>query len=223
MLSDLSIIRSHQSLPEIIEQKFFSTISKKGRDKLNIKMRNSVKNKDFTVIASFCGGGTLYHDLGMQFTSPTVNLAFDGKDFCSFCENLKQNLNREIIEYKTDKVPYPVGHIGDDIEVRFVHYKTFEEANEKWKERVKRINYEKIFIMATDRDGMNNEKCMERFDRLPYEKIMYTAKKYDYPWAKYCKHFRKKNTVGVMTGISDIHGHRFYEKYLDIVSFLNSL
>lgn len=167
-------------------------------------------------------GGTLYHDIGMKFLSPTVNLAFEGPDFLSFVENLEENLHKEIIEYKTDKVSYPVGKL-DDIEIRFVHYRTFESAVEKWKERCQRVNLEKIFIMATDRDGMDSTKCLERFDKLPYSKVMFTAKKYPYPWAVYCPQFKNQQCVGVMTAIADFKGHRYYEKNINILQILNSL
>ncbi|MDM0632410.1 DUF1919 domain-containing protein [Clostridium perfringens] len=223
MLDDLSIVRTKQSITEILRQKFFLKISVSNRKKINKYMNEQIEKKDFTIISSFCGGGTLYHDIGMKFLSPTINLAFDGEDFCSFCENLEYNLSQQIREYKTDKVSYPVGKIGDNIEIRFVHYKTFEEAVTKWNERVKRINFEKIFIMATDRDGMNSKKCLSRFDRLPYKKVMFTAQKYDYDWAVYCPCFKGKSNVGIMTGISGISGKRFYEKYFDILKILNSL
>ena len=223
MLNDLSIIRTEQSFNEIVKQKFFSKVSVNNRKKQNKYMKKKLRQNDFTIIASFCGGGTLYHDIGMRFLSPTINMAFDGKDFCTFCENLRDNVLQEITEYKTDKVTYPVGRIGDDIEIRFVHYKTFQEAKEKWEERAKRINYEKIFIMATDRDGMSSEECIRRFDNLPYKKIMFTAKKLPYDWAVYCPCFKHRQSVGVMTGIADIAGHRFYEKYVDILEILNSL
>lgn len=223
MLDDLSIVRTKQSITEILRQKIFLKISVNNRKKINEYMNKEIQKKDFTIISSFCGGGTLYHDIGMKFLSPTINLAFDGEDFCTFCENLDYNLAQEINEYKTDKVPYPVGRIGNEIEIRFVHYKTFEEAILKWNERVKRINSEKIFIMATDRDGMNSKECMLKFDKLPYKKVMFTSKKYPYDWAVYCPCFKGKSSVGVMTGIADISGHRFYEKYADILKILNSL
>lgn len=151
----------------------------------------------------------------MQFLSPTINLAFDGPDFVRFCSDIERYVKAELIEYKTEEVPYPVGHL-DDIEIRFVHYKSFEEAKQKWEERCRRINYQRIVIMATDRDGMDSDECMEAFDKLPYKKIMYTAKDLKkYPWARYCPPFRNKHCVGVMTGYADFWGNKYYEKYID--------
>ena len=223
MLLDSNIIRTNQNSFEILKQKILKKLFKKRREEKNKSMQNQLKANDFTIIASFCGGGTIYHDLNMQFKSPTINLAFDGSDFCDFCANLEYNLEQEIKEYKTDMVSYPVGKIGDNIEIRFVHYSSFEEAKLKWQERTSRINYDKILLLSTDRDGMNLPENMEKFNLLPYKKIMFTARKYPYDWAIYCPYFKRSPSVGVMTGIADIHGNRFYEKNVDIINLLNSL
>lgn len=221
MLEDKSIVRSPQpAMPARIKQKLRAKLSKGQRKKRNEEYRAAVEKKDFSVIASFCGGGTLYHDLGMRFLSPTVNLAFDGEDFCKFCLNLEHYISQELVEHRTELVSHPVGML-DDVQILFVHYKTFAEAKEKWEERSKRINFDRIFVMATDRDGMTN--CMEQFDRIPYKKVMYTAKPYpQYDWAVYCPCFKKRSAVGVMTGICDLKGHRFYEKYVDMPGLINA-
>lgn len=223
MLIDENIIRTKQSMFAIVKQKFFKLLSKKNRKKINKSMQQRLKQKDVTIIASFCGGGTIYHDLDLKFLSPTINTAFDGPDFCRFCCDLKKNLNEEIKEAKTSKVNYPVGKIGNNIEIRFVHYDNFENAKIKWNQRRKRVNYDKILILATDRDGMYDEECLKSFDKLPYKKIMFTSKKYPYDWAIYCDYFKHSNNVGIMTGISGLKGNRYYEDYIDIVELLNNV
>lgn len=51
------------------------------------------------------------------------------------------------------------------IKLWFNHYKTFEEARQKWQQRKKRINRDALFIeMQTD-----NEKILERFEALPFK------------------------------------------------------
>lgn len=221
MLKDKSIYR--EGKPSVfyrIKQKTLSKLSVRGRKALNTELHNNLSSKEFSIIASFCGGGTLYHDAGMQFLSPTINLAFDGEDFIKFVGNLKLYLQTELEEYKTEEVSYPVGRL-QDVEIRFVHYHTFDEAARKWKERSKRINFDNIIIMATDRDGMGTAECMAAFDKLPYKKVMFTSTPHpEYSWAVFCPCFKGQKSVGTMTGIADISGHRYYEKYLDILSFI---
>jgi len=221
MLENKSIYREGKpSIFHRIQQKVLSKLSVQGRKKLNAKLHNDLSSKKFSIIASFCGGGTLYHDAGVQFLSPTINLAFDGEDFIKFVCNLKSYLQMDLQEYKTEEVPYPVGRLHD-VEIRFVHYRTFDEAERKWKERSKRINFDNIIVMATDRDGMGTDACMAAFDKLPYKKVMFTSTPHpEYSWAVFCPCFKGQKSVGTMTGIADIHGHRYYEKYLDISAFI---
>lgn len=59
-----------------------------------------------------------------------------------------------------------------------MHYKTFEDAKEKWDSRKNRLNYNNLFIICTDRDGCTYEQ-IKRFDQLTYKnKIMFTHKLY---------------------------------------------
>lgn len=52
-----------------------------------------------------------------------------------------------------------------DIELHFNHYKSFEEAEQKWYERKQRMNEERLFVeMQTD-----SEELAERFDKLPFK------------------------------------------------------
>lgn len=223
MLIDKNIVRGgNPGFTERVKQKVCRFIGRSNREKINRQMQNSVKNKCFTIISQNCIGGVLYHDLGMKFLSPTINMSFDGPDFIKFVSNIQHYVSLDLKEYITDNVKYPVGHLGD-IEIRFNHYASFEDAYEKWNVRKSRINFDNILVISTDRDGMQAYDCMELFDKIPYRKIMYTAKAYpQYSWSRACKTWKNKNQVGTMTGFVGLKGHRFYEKYADIVEFLNS-
>lgn len=122
-----------------------------------------------TIISCNCIGGILYHELNLQFCSPTINLYMNCEDFIKFCENLEYYLSLEIIEYTGPiERDYPLGMLGD-ILIYFVHYHSLEEAKEKWEIRKKRMDMDNIFIIATDRDGCN-DALIKRFSELPYEK-----------------------------------------------------
>lgn len=55
-----------------------------------------------------------------------------------------------------------------------MHYDTCEEAKEAWDRRKARINWDKIFVIGTDRDGFN-EAVYEQWKQIPYSKILFTA------------------------------------------------
>ncbi len=70
---------------------------------------------------------------------------------------------------------YPVGLVGD-IKCHCIHYKTFEEAREKWETRKKRIISKRIVCTLTDQNECTPE-LVERFMKLPYPKIFFTSDK----------------------------------------------
>ena len=59
MLKDKTIYREGKpSVCHRIKQKVLSKLSVKGRKALNKKLHDALKDKEFSIIASFCGGGT---------------------------------------------------------------------------------------------------------------------------------------------------------------------
>lgn len=186
----------------------------------NINKKKHLKNKNFTIISSNCVGGIIYHDLGLPFLTPTVNLSFDMNDFVKFVSK-KYYIDKDLIKLDTNK-EYPIGVI-EDIKINFIHYKTFEEAKTKWDERKQRINYDNLFIIGTDKDNCTYE-TLKAFENLPYEnKIIFTHIDYSEISSSYCiKGFEDKNELGVITNFKERFLMRRYLDDFDYVSFLNN-
>ena len=109
------------------------------------RLRNRLKNKDFSLFSPNCYAGLIYHRLGLQFKSPTINMLFPSKkEYLKFVSDLKRYLSYELVESKDERFPYPVGMIGD-VELVFNHYKSFDEAKNAWNKRKQRINFDNIF------------------------------------------------------------------------------
>ena len=133
--------------------------------------RSLLKAQDFSILSQNCIGGVFYHDMGMQFKSPTINLYFKCPDFVKFILNLDYYLS---LEMKVTQGPeFPIGRL-DDIEIYFQHYASCEEAKNKWEERKRRINKEKIVVLCTDRDEFSEETYVE-WEKIPYPKLLYSA------------------------------------------------
>lgn len=194
--------------------------SKKNRPLLNKEIQKKLTDISFTIFSNNCLGGVFYHDAGKKFTSPLINTAMDGEDFLKFLENPKYYLNCEMKFIEFPGHPYPIAQI-DDIEVRFVHYKSKEEAREKWIERSKRIIWDNIFVIATNHDGLGSEDCLERFDKLPYKKIMYVSQVYPkYEWAVCVPQFKGRFQVRIMTNFANFHGERYYETAFNLADWI---
>lgn len=59
---------------------------------------NRVKlfNQTPCIIASNCNGGIIYHDLGLKFLSPTINLFFYPQDYLKFIMNLDHYVKAQL-------------------------------------------------------------------------------------------------------------------------------
>lgn len=198
-------------------------ITRKSRKLIVKMMKRCNKTEHVSIISSNCIGGVLSHDLGLRFESPTVDLYFSANGFLKFVSNLKYYQNVSLDKFEVSHGGgYPIAYI-DDVKLDFVHYKSVEECTLKWNERRKRINYDNIRLIFTDRDGMSLN-ILKQYLALPYKKVVYVSKK---EWCLndeciYIPGFESAGFVGDLTKYADLFGHRYYEKYFDIVRWLNN-
>ncbi len=196
----------------------------KIRDSLHNRIsRKKLKNHDFSVISSDCIGGVLCKDLKIRMNSPTRNLFFCAKDFIKFCKNIEyySKLPLKKDTENTDSI-YLTAMCGD-IRLFLVHYNSFEQAFEEWEKRKKRINFDNIFFIMTDRNSCNEEYIKE-FDKLPYKnKVCFTHIPYpEYKSTFYIPGSEKKQYVETMTKYIRQIGIKRYYDYFDFVSWLNN-
>ncbi len=134
-------------------------------------LRKTVKMGGVSVISQNCIGGVLCHDMGQQFLSPTVNTFIKEPDFVKLCLNLRHYMALEPVMQWGEE--YPIG-ILDDVTVHFMHYETCTQARDAWNRRRQRIHYDKILVLATDRDGFD-DAVYELWKQIPYPKLLFTA------------------------------------------------
>lgn len=142
-------------------------------------VKRFVKRRDFSIISNNCWAGRVYQYLDMPYLSPTAGLYFFAPDYIRFVSNLKHYLgcklefiNLEDSKYyellkERNQLSVPVALL-DDVEIIFLHYKTPEEAAEKWYRRAARVNYDNIIIKLS-RMNLCTEKEMAEFAELPFE------------------------------------------------------
>ena len=53
------------------------------------RRRNRLRQRDVTIIASNCVGTIMYHDLGIPFRTPTINLTVSMRDLVKMAGNLR--------------------------------------------------------------------------------------------------------------------------------------
>lgn len=169
----------------------------------------AVKKKDkFTIISNNCWGGFVYGYFSKAYQSPTIGLYFFSEDYVKFVYNLKYYLSVQpcFISYKESRhreslekyggmnLTCPIG-IFDDIEVVFLHYKSPEDALNKWNRRKERIQWDSIFFKMSEQNECTMEHLLA-FDKLPAKnKIVFTSKNYHLPSQIVFKEFLNQSAV----------------------------
>ena len=121
------------------------------------------------------------------------------EDFLKFCQNLPHYLsieavpddaiNRELAKKQAPDAHYGhfqhwVGYIGN-LRINFIHYRSPEDAIEKWNRRRKRVNLDNLIIKFDD--NCADEEWVKKMASLPYPKIFFTVnpdyvRKYDFAY-----------------------------------------
>ena len=191
--------------------------------KLYLSDRRKRLNKPgFTVICSNCTGAVMMHDLGLEFNTPFVNLAVEMNDFVKMVRNLPYYMSLEMEQVKDSSKEYPVGMLGD-IRIELIHYPDFNKAKEDWDRRKKRINWDDLVIIGSQKDGAT-EKTLKEFDALPYpNKMILTVREYpEIRSAVYVPQFVKDGQLIILTNWKKRFLHRRFLDDFDYVTWLNN-
>lgn len=189
------------------------------------RLRRRLKNPSPTVIADTCMGGLIYHNLGLRFTSPTINMWVSKSDYLDFLENLSGFLSVDIKEVTDSGYSYPVGDLsygGKTVRFYGNHYATFEEFREKWNERKKRVDYDNLFVIMLNSEITRED--IERFEALPYEnKLLITGKcDLERPFIVHHKLFDSPSyRPGDMMNYKGKRSKKRFMDDIDYVGFLN--
>ncbi len=188
-----------------------------------------LKNRDFTIISNNCWGGFVYQRFNLSYKTPFIGLFLFAPDYIEFLENFDSLIEKELSfieseksKYKNELIKnntfntYPIGKLGENVEIHFLHYHSEEEAKEKWTKRVVRINKDNMLVKFSDKDLCSDELIL-RFDKLDFKnKICFTAKEF--------KSSKSIITLKEFVGKECIDNEwKYYSKYIDIKKMLNSL
>ncbi len=194
--------------------------------------RSRLKNKNFTIISNNCWGGEVYRDMGLPYQTPFVGLFLFAPCYIRLLNNLEGYLEGELTFAKTSRYEfanqqrkegiwefYPIGLLGDDIEIHFLHYSSDSEAREKWSRRLERVSWKQgnIFFKFCDR-GLCTEQHIAEFDGLDFtHKVCFTSKSYpdlkSTLWIKECRNEPYVVDGGML--------YRVCRNYFDVIDWLN--
>lgn len=209
-----------------------------GRALATKRRAAQLTNHEFTIISNTCVGGVITHNVGEQFRSPTVNLIIYEDQFLVFCRHLKEYSTCQVEKPTKEEASqfasfsYPIGILRGasaglpDINLLFVHYKSFEEAKEKWEARFRRVNYDDIFIMM-DRGMDARDEVLDEFYQLPFEhKVFFTHKEDRKRWPnnfRFSFYTQEKYISGCLyyNEWTGVEAHHWMDEF-DYVRWLNN-
>ena len=143
-------------------------------------MRQRVTTRDFTIVSNDCWGGMAYEELGRRYDTPFVGLFLMPEDYARllprlrfFCESQVEftpHSRHEQINAWRESIgkQYPIGVLGGDIEIQFLHYASVEEAKEKWTRRAARIHWNRLWLKTCWHDDPRMEEWLREFEKLPF-------------------------------------------------------
>lgn len=175
---------------------------------------------EFTLYSSDCISGLIYHALGRKFLSPTINMSIPDAEFLKLMADPSYYFQQPLQFDSSD--PYPVGHIGEEerrVNIRFEHYKTTEDAENKWNERKNRV-CPNVFIIMADQDLSDEQIAVFRSLKAT-RKVMFTWNKSRADGKEiFCVKPYGRKRVKNYSKIG-LDSFRDYERFFDYVAWLN--
>jgi uncharacterized protein (DUF1919 family) len=189
--------------------------------------RSRLKNPDFCIVANNCWGSRIYQELDFRYNTPFVGLFIYSPCFIRLLSDLIKFLSQRIIFIDQSKYPtvkeqlrtrkYPIGLLGGEVEIHFLHYKSSEEAEEKWQSRSERMNFNNLFIAFNDRDLFEPELLM-KFEEMPFKnKVFFTSNQESKtPSSVWISEFASEPCVG------DLYNKSYLvHRHFDVIDWLN--
>lgn len=189
------------------------------------KLHDEVKNTNPSLIAGNCLGGMLLHDLGLRFNSPTVNLHMNQRDFFKLVLNLNKYLDESFTFYDVPNVSYPCAVLGDKtgVNIEFVHYATPKISLLKWNKRKERINYDNLFIIAEEKDGVTRQDILSLGKLKVKGIVVFTAHEYPEIPYTFCvpSKYVENGEVGNIMKFKHLDASHIYDDFIDWPKWFN--
>ncbi|MDT2391067.1 DUF1919 domain-containing protein [Enterococcus avium] len=177
-------MRTISEITEIIRLKTRKIYIKKTAKTRSKKL----KIQDFSIISNNCWGGFIYQSYNMRYKTPTIGMFIMPEDYLLLISDLHGYLVAELsfinpndskYSSKLSNISsfgnYPIGKLKD-IELHFLHYTDEYEARRKWRERCKRVNYDRVIYKFNDQNGCTKEQAYQFINSDITNKIFFSSK-----------------------------------------------
>lgn len=211
----------------IMVNKFCKKIRETSIKALSGIRRSALEDKSFTIISNNCWAGSVYRHYGLPYLSPTIGLYLFADDYITFCSQLEESLGSRLHFINVEESKHreelkarhqqniPLGILNNGVEIVFLHYRSWEEACEKWNRRVERVKPDNIIIKFSEMNCCTLQH-LEAFDNLLFKKkVCFTAN--EYPHLHSCVPISRVIREGYVADDTS-----FYDRYIDLTAFINN-
>jgi uncharacterized protein (DUF1919 family) len=132
-----------------------------------------------SIISNDCFGGEIYRALRLQYNTPFIGLMLMAPCYIKLLRDINFYLGQDLTFIKTSRYPhvnellkargyFPIATINNEIEIQFLHYKSQNEALNKWNARRKRVNFDNLFVKYDFSKDYGLHSHLDEFLRLSY-------------------------------------------------------
>lgn len=191
-----------------------------------------LRKKKFTIISNNCWGGFVYQSYNLPYQTPTIGMFFMAKDYIKFITNIHKYLAIDKFEEvapenskwyqllcnKPNFGRYPIAKL-DDIELHLLHYSSVDEAEKKWNQRKKRIDFSNIIFKFSEMNDCEESDIVD-FQNINYKnKICFISANYENIKNDYTIVVSRKVNNGLKSSCEPIGN----SKKININDFINGL
>ena len=153
-------------------------------------LMRAIAGPPFTIVSNNCWGAHVYQAMGLEYRTPFVGMFIPPKGYLTLLADFDR-LMREPLRFvprsASDSVnawrdahglTFPIGILGDAVEIDFQHYRDEAEVLAKWPARCERMVADpgRRFFKFDDREGAEASD-IEAFCALPLaNKVCFTAR-----------------------------------------------
>ena len=137
-----------------------------------------LREKSITFLSDNCWGGLMYNTLGMEMSSPFINMFIRWEYFTRLLEDIPGHMAQPLVPLRLRKSPmggvvYPVAALGD-VEIHLNHVHTpaeLEAYARQWYRRAARMDLDNLMVQTNFASPGEWEERREFFRALPFGKL----------------------------------------------------
>lgn len=184
-----------------------------------------------SILCNDCLAGYIYRYLRLPYASPLIWTSIKPKDFLLLCEHPLDYLSNGIAKKNDPDLLLETPLIAElkyqnfSIKVNLRHYKTFEEAQEKFNRRLSRLNRENLFVILDSFEGIDVQDFYQFKQAMLQNKFNYATSLYK---SGLDRNIFTQKFPNLVPKSSHPNNYRFYIhnnifRHVDLLKMLNGL